>query len=218
MIQTVVCPSCSKKVNVASHLQSVKCGKCGKVFPIQETDEEEAAPKDDVAARYAGPMEESGKSSGGAGKWIGAVVGLVLFLGIVGAVGYYLWTREPAEQVASGPPEPDVEWTPPEYVEIDMSEPDRKRIYMQMREAAVKTIEKPIPLPEGLRESLERTLQMEWEREIAKQAALHDVDKEDIQQIVNEGDAKRWDPSPRSNAKRGGKRIYPKSWSEGWTK
>lgn len=222
MIQSVHCPKCKKTANVPSHIQTMKCSKCGAVYNVSKEDDD-GETVDDAASRAAGPMESGGKSKkGGSGKLIaGVLVGLLLVGGLVGG-GYYWWSNQP-ETVAAAPvpatekaDEDDVVWTPPEYQEVDMPEGDRKRIYADMRIAAVKTIEKPLLLIGPPRTAMENLLQKTWDDEIQKQAALHDVKPDDIKQIVNEGDNKKWDPSPRSNAKRNGKRIYPKSWSVGW--
>lgn len=219
MIKSVSCPKCNHTVNVPAHIQTVKCSKCGAVYNVNKEDDEEAAP--DAASRAAGPMDAKRQSKkGGAGKLIaGVLIGLIVIGGLVGG-GYYWWSNQPEEVAAAPAPaepdEDDVVWVAPEYREVDMPEGDRKRIYMDMRKTAVSNIEKPLLLIGPPRDMMERSLQAIYDREIQTQAALHDVKVDDIQQIVNEGDAKKWDPSPRSNAKRNGKRIYPKSWSVGW--
>jgi len=221
MIRSIPCPACKKTVNVPDHIQSVKCSKCGKVWNVQESDEEPETP--DAASRYAGPAVASNKkeSGGGAVKLIAGVLGGILVLAALGAGGYYWWSNRPtptaqAAPVAAEPDEDDVVWTPPEYREIAMAEPDRKRIYMDTRAAAIMSIEKPLLLIGPPRVTMEKSLQAIYDRELQTQAALHDISVDDIRQIVNEGDAKKWDERPRSNAKRNGKRIYPKSWSVGW--
>ncbi|QDV63138.1 zinc ribbon domain-containing protein [Crateriforma conspicua] len=233
MIRSVTCPKCGKTSNVPEHIASVRCSKCGKVWNPGE-DAAAAEPKVDLAAKMAGYENEGGgkskkkrkksKSSGGSNK-VAAIVASVIFVVALAGVGVYLWLqRDPSPQVAAVPDEPeeepadddDVVWVAPDYREVNMPEADRKRIYMDMRSTAITSIEKPLLIIGPARVAMEKTLQDVYDREIRTQAALHDVPEDDIRQIVNEGDAKRWDTRPRSNAKRNGKRLYPKSWSEGW--
>jgi hypothetical protein len=63
---------------------------------------------------------------------------------------------------------------------------------------------------------MEDMLQKTFDRELTRFAALHDITLDDVKEVIKEGDAKVWDDSPRSNAVRGGKRVYPKEMSEGW--
>ena len=52
-------------------------------------------------------------------------------------------------------------------------------------------------------------LQETLDREIRRLAALHDLSVDDIKQIIAEGDAEGWDPTPRSNARRDGQPVNP---------
>ena len=100
----------------------------------------------------------------------------------------------------------------------DLSEEMRKKVYLDYRSVARTTLEKPLPLPQGSppRQALEDMLQKTFDREIMRFAALHRITVEDIHEVIKEGDAKQWDPSPRSNATRNGKRLYPEEMSRGW--
>jgi hypothetical protein len=101
----------------------------------------------------------------------------------------------------------------PEYRVVDLPEPTRREIYDDYREAARTTREKPLPLfqDSAPRSAMERMLQETLDREIRRLAALHDISVNDIKQIIAEGDAKGWDPTPRSNARRDGEPVNPAS-------
>ena len=63
---------------------------------------------------------------------------------------------------------------------------------------------------------MEKMLQQVFDRELTRFAALYRISESEVREVIKEGDAKRWDPSPRSNATRNGKRLYPEGMSEGW--
>lgn len=102
-----------------------------------------------------------------------------------------------------------------DYREVNLPIDTRKRIYDDYRKVARTTVEKPLLGKPGsaMRMPLENMLDATFERELLRFAALHDVSVDDIKEIIKEGDAKVWDDSPRSNATRGGKRVYPKEES-----
>ena len=104
------------------------------------------------------------------------------------------------------------------FREIKLPEATRKRIYEDYRAVARTTIEKPLPLPQGspARPALEQMLQKALDRELNRFAALHNISLDDVHEVILEGDAKSWDPSPRSHATRNGKRLYSEEMSEGW--
>lgn len=108
----------------------------------------------------------------------------------------------------------------PEYQVIRLQESDRKKLYSAYRGVARTTVEKPLPLPQGSppRKALEVMLQQTLDRELMRLAALYNISIDDVNEVIKEGNANYWDPTPRSNATRNGKRIYPEEMSEGWTK
>ena len=158
------------------------------------------------------------------------VSGLVLLL-IVGGIAYVLM-EQPADEIAApaAPVEPSedmpdqvpgaenaTESTGPSYRVVQLPETTRRNIYDDLRAAARTSTEKPLLIPQGtgVRRSVEGMLDKTFEREISRYAAMHDVTVDDIQQIIAEGDAKDWDPTPRSNAVRDGERVDGKERSEG---
>ncbi|MEM9644654.1 MAG: hypothetical protein AAF989_06655 [Planctomycetota bacterium] len=209
----------------------MKCSKCGKVWNTK-AEEDETEQKVDVAAKMAGIHTGKGVNEDGTKKTSPAVLAFAVVAAIAGicGLGFYIWSgtgtqsngiiadEAPAYGDSPEPDPDDVVWVAPEYREINMPEEKRKSIYMDTRKTAATSIEAPLLLLGVARTTMEKTLQQTYDAELRKLAALHDIPIEDMKQLVNEGDAKKWDPSPRSNAKRNGKRIYPKSWSVGWTK
>lgn len=151
----------------------------------------------------------------------GLVGGGMLLMAMVGVVAMLLHrTPEPSETAATEVEETIKPAIPEPYREIRLPEATRKRIYNDYRKVARTTVETPLVLPQGtkMRASLENTLQLTYERELSRFAALHDITVDDVKEVIKEGDAKVWDSSPRSNAVRDGKRVYTKEMSEGWQK
>jgi hypothetical protein len=97
-------------------------------------------------------------------------------------------------------------------------ENQRRAIYDQIRDSARTTIEAPLLVPDGnpVRSSMEKSQQAIHDNSMRQLAALHDISMDDIALITAEGDAKNWDPSPRSHARRNGERLYPEERSRGW--
>ena len=221
--RTVSCPACGSKASVPASIIQVRCASCGNVF----------TPTTPVASSAVATNSAASSSTNSNHIMLGAavVLGGILLVSFVGAA-MMLFTfqdspekSDPVESVVErelADTEPTVFPDPSEvvYREIRLPEATRQAIYKDYRAAARTTIEKPLPLPSGspARVPLETMLQQTLDRELSRFAALHNVSVEDIGEVINEGDAKRWDPSPRSNATRNGIRLYPKSMSEGWTK
>lgn len=221
-IRRINCPGCSTVVNVPAAMANVKCPKCGMVWNVNNP----PAAKPTAAAK-AGTKPESAKanssSGGGSAAMIAGIIGGVMMLLAIIGVGLVVMNREP-------PPAPaaeavvEVEETikpaePQEFRVVNLPEPKRKEIYNQYRQVARTTVEAPLGIPQGgVRKNLEGMLDATFERELRRFAALHDITVDDVKEIIKEGDAKVWDDSPRSNATRDGKRVYPKEMSEGWEK
>ena len=220
--RTVSCTACGAQVAIPASIVQVRCAACGGVFtptapvkrPANQTQPADAPASSNQAILLACVF-----------------LGGLLLISLVGASTLIFSSKEPpakADLVESategqiGENEPTVFPDPSEVVfrEIRLPEATRRAIYKDYRSAARTTIEKPLPLPAGSppRAALEMMLQQTLDRELSRFAALHNVTIEDIGEVINEGDAKRWDPSPRSNATRNGIRLYPKSMSEGWKK
>ena len=235
-IRRVACPACGAAANIPAGMAQVRCPACGHVWNAKTPSDAPASAEPTAAARpkspAAGRSAAKPSSTSRARLVIGAVIsGLVLLL-IVGGMAFVL-LKQPAEETtsSSAPVEPpaDVpeekpgavsspESAEPSYRIVELPESTRRKIYDDLRAAARTSTEQPLLIPQGtgLRQNMEGKLEQIFEREITRFAAIHDVKPEDIDQIIAEGDAKGWDPSPRSNAVRDGERVYDKDRSEGW--
>jgi hypothetical protein len=166
---------------------------------------------------HLGPVDSEGDASSIA-LLAGLVGGAMLMLAMIGLLVFLLARPEDSTQVSAEVEETIKPATPEPYREIDLPEETRRRIYNDYRKMARTTVEQPLLLPQGgaARASLEDMLQKTHDRELMHFAALHDITVDDVKEVIKEGDAKVWDDSPRSNAVRDGKRVYPKEMSEGW--
>jgi len=223
-VRAVRCPKCGITTRVSDAIVSARCPSCGVVFPAQS-----AA----VRAPSSGRRNASsqGDSSGRLLLATGAAFGGLLVVALL-AVGFWMArpqlspSEPPSETSQSSSAEPLAADQPilPEpsqaeldaLVIVDLPEEKRRAIYDQVRATAVTTTEKPLMMPEQIRGSTERTLQSVYDQSLQQLAALHDLSVKQVEQIVAEGDTKHWDPSPRSHARRGGKRVYSEERSIGW--
>lgn len=224
----IQCPGCGVKASYPSSLVQFRCAQCGLIF---------TAPKQQSVQQSQGRSvgaSESNSSSDTTLILIGVGVTLVFLLLSAGGAFFYLQSREgqAAESQVSGEPdasESEGETDPPSqeapsetpkitYEEIRLPESTRKKLYSDYRAVARTTLEKPLPLPQGSppRAAMEKMLQQVFDRELTRFAALYRISESEVREVIKEGDAKRWDPSPRSNATRNGKRLYPEGMSEGW--
>ena len=222
-IRRVTCPGCGAAANVPAAMAHVKCPACGAVWNAQQpsASPQPAARSKPPAAQAAARPEAATDTDDQSHLLIigGIVAGAIMLLVFAGVILVIL-NREPAKkQTAATEVEETIKpATPQEYREIKLPEEARKRIYADYRKVAKTTVEKPLALPQGtkMRANMEDMLQKTFDRELAHFAALHDITVDDVKEVIKEGDAKIWDDSPRSNAVRGGKRVYPKEMSEGW--
>gem|GEM_PF-2746332 len=221
--KSVSCPSCGASSNHPNAVVQPRCPKCGNVFVSTAT---AASPPNDGVNRGANSSGISTTSI--VAIVVGGLVSLLLFV-VVGMFSVFSFRSESEskqviesvdriehsslESEASQPETPTVT-----FREVRLPEETRKRLYNDYRGVARTTIEKPLPLPQGSppRAALEQMLQQTFDRELNRFSALYNVSLDDVKEVIKEGDAKRWDPSPRSNATRNGKRLYPEEMSEGW--
>ena len=229
-IRVLQCPGCSQPVNVPAHLTNVRCPSCGTVWNSAITKPSPSPGKGHGGERNSsaesmeeGEAPDQDETSKGTnhllvlGSLAGAFFG---FLAMFGLVVILIQNNRP-----DPPPEVSFEeqtnkpMVPEPYRVVNLPEEQRKRIYTDYRRVARTTTEVPIMMPSSkARSRVEDTLQGIQDRELRRFAALHNVDLADIQEIIKEGDAQVWDSSPRSHAKRGGKRNYSDEMSEGWKK
>ena len=223
-IRSVACPGCGAAANVPAAMANTRCPACGLVWNIHQP----------VAAKPDSPPQPTDEArqmdASAAVAMVGIVGGGMLLMLLIGTAIFLLrpsGTTPAAGTTAAGTPaaaateieEDTIKPRVPEpYREIRKPEQTRQQIYKDYRQVARTTIEKPLPLLQGSppRRMMEDMLQKTFDRELSRFAALHNVDVDDIHEVIKEGDANNWDPSPRSNAVRGGKRVYPKEKSEGW--
>lgn len=216
-IRQVNCPGCGATANVPIAMTNVKCPGCATVWNVNNP----AAAQVSAAAREAASdvptSEEQDKTTAHVALIAGLVGGAMLMMAMFG-LAIIILNRDYEPSASTELEETIKPREPEEYREIRLPEATRRRIYKDYRTVARTSVEKPLPLPQGTRarQSLENTLQLAFDRELKRFAALHDVSVDDIQEVIKEGDAKAWDESPRSNAVRDGKRVYAKEKSEGW--
>lgn len=198
-------------------MANVRCPACSTVFNPSQPQSITRAPTAANASPASG--EAADESASRAPLIAGVVAGAILLMSMVGLLAVMV-SRMPEKTprpVVTEPPQ-QASVAAREYREVALPEATRRSIYDDYRAAARTTVEKPLLLPEGtkVRANLEDMLQKTLDRELSHFAALHDVTVDDIREIIAEGDAKNWDPRPRSHATRDGKRLYPEEMSEGW--
>ncbi len=221
-IRSVACPGCGVAANVPAAMTNTRCPSCGLVWNIHHP----VAPK---SGRQPQADDSAEKREPSAAVALAALVGGGMVLMVL--IGMAIVLRKPSTSepeavvaetpavAANGVEEETIKPREPEpYREVRLPEQTRQRIYNDYRQVARTTVEKPLPLLQGSppRKMMEDMLQKTFDRELRRFAALHNIDFDDVQEIIKEGDAKKWDPSPRSNATRGGIRVYPREMSEGW--
>ncbi len=215
-VRQIQCPQCATTANVAASIVNVRCPKCGCVWNVNQPPAPATASPNRPAAGSSADDESAEEKKNANLAALGVVVGLLVVLILLGT-GIGLVTMMgsgPGDQATvsdSADEEEEVEFQIEEYRVVDLHETKRKQIYDDIRSAARVTREKPILGIEGsaVRNMQEDMLQKTYERELKRFAAIHDVEMEDMLEITKEGNAKGWDPSPRSNARRNGKRLYP---------
>lgn len=141
-----------------------------------------------------------------------------MMFSMLGVLAFMITRRAPAPVEAS-PVSSEVAEAPaaPTYREVNLPEEHRKRIYDDYRKMARTTIEKPLLLPDSkVRDNFEEMLQKTNDNGVMQLAELNNITIDDMHQIVAEGDAKNWDPTPRSHATRGGQRVNPIEKSKGY--
>jgi hypothetical protein len=197
-IQHVKCPKCRTGANIPVAMATVRCPKCAHIWNPNEPEDSEEDPDNPSSA--SGSKRMSG-SSAKLVKVVGGVVGALLVLAIVvGAVRYLTQsdsrTGQPLGQASNPAPaaRPTPVATPEPYREIKLPESTRQQIYRDYRTAAGSSVEKPIPLPKDWdsRKALDATLNKVLERELTLHASMHNIEVDDVIEILKEGNAKKW--------------------------
>lgn len=213
-IRRVTCPGCGTAANVPAALTNARCPSCGTVWNINQPVAPKPQPSEAEEKVAAAKTDTSGALAMAA-----LVGGGLLLMILIGTVVIVVGRSPTPSPTAATENEETIKPRQPEpYRVVDLPEATRRRIYDDYRKVARTTVETPLILPQGTRprKLLEDTLQKTYDRELNRFAALHDINVDDVQEIIKEGDAKNWDPTPRSNAVRDGKRVYPEEMSEGW--
>lgn len=229
--RSVRCPQCNTTANVPPSVVTARCPSCGHVFGVASA-QVAAEPQ----AASAKPRKKKASSPAGdinVPLLAGVLVGVLVFamVGVL-AVMFVGGSDSDASSETSGSQTSDVASTEedkPVLVVLSEEElaalpiasvPESKRraIYDQIRDSARTTIEAPLLVPDGnpVRSTMEKSQQAIHDNSMRQLAALHDISMDDIALITAEGDAKNWDPSPRSHARRNGERLYPEERSRGW--
>ncbi|MFK8112276.1 MAG: hypothetical protein AB8B91_08740 [Rubripirellula sp.] len=218
-IRRLNCPGCSIAVNVPAAMTNVKCPQCATVWNVNNPSAAKPAQPAPTETPSAAGKEAEQQSMGNAAMIAGIVGGLMMLIAMFGLV-MVIMNRETTPIAKTEVEDTIKPAIPEEYRVIRKDEETRRRIYADYRTVAKTTTEVPLILPQGTRprKSLENMLQGTQDRELRRFAALHDISLEDVHEVIKEGDAKKWDTRPRSNAVRDGKRVYTKEMSEGWEK
>ncbi|WDQ16429.1 hypothetical protein [Rhodopirellula sp. P2] len=227
--RSVRCPQCKTTANVPASVVTARCPSCGHVFSVDSAQVVEAP-----QATTAKPKKKKSPSASGDLNvpLVAGVLGGVLMFAMVGVLAVMFLSDSSDSSHTSDSQASDAapsEADQPVLVVLSDAElaalpvanvPENKRrlIYDQIRASARTTIEAPLLVPDGnpLRASLEKNQQAIHDNSMRQLAALHDVSLDDMALITTEGDAKNWDPRPRSHARRNGERIYPEERSRGW--
>lgn len=221
-VRSVTCPGCNASLNVPAAMANIKCPQCATIWNVGNPDAAQLGAGAKAARQAAAVEAEEDDSKKSQSAIIAAMVGgamvLIAIMGI--SVMILSSTPAPSEIVSDEVEETIKPRTPEPYRIVKLPEEQRRRIYDDYRSVARTTVETPLMVPQGtkVRASLENMLEKTYDRELVRFAALHDIEVEDVLEIIKEGDAKVWDDSPRSNATRDGKRVYAEEMSEGWKK
>ncbi len=202
-IRRVQCPSCHATANIPAGMAKVRCSSCGSIWNPNDT---APAQVSDAAIGLAKKTRSKSKSTNqnSAVKIIaGGLVG-VLGIGLISGGVWYL--RQPdstpttTSAVATQPATPATplalnDVTPMEsYREVDLPESTRQQIYRDYRTAKGSSVGKPIPMPKqwDSRQAVDATLSNVLDRELTLHASIHNIQVDDVVQIIKEGNAKEW--------------------------
>ncbi|TWU46344.1 hypothetical protein Poly51_57400 [Rubripirellula tenax] len=220
-IRRIQCPGCDATLNVAATMTNVKCPTCATVWNVGNPSAAQISVTAKQMRQAAEPEPVKDKASTQNMAIVaGLVGGAMVLLAFIGLTVMMLGQSPPPSAASTEPEETIKPRQPQPYRVVKLPEEQRMRIYADYRTVARTTVETPLILPQGTRarKSLEVMLEKTYDRELVAFAALHDIEVDDVQEIIKEGDAKVWDDRPRSNAVRDGKRVYSKEMSEGWEK
>ncbi len=221
-VRTLHCPGCQIPVNVPAAMTNVRCPKCGTIWNANAP-QPVRAPSPATTPAGGSESDSAEKSKEIPVALVGSFIAAAMaFLAVIGILISFFFAREETTSSPSTSPTVAEETikpsTPQPYRTVKLPEEQRHRIYDDYRAVAKTTVEKPLAIPQGtkVRANLEVMLDQTFERELSHFAALHDIPVDDVKEIIKEGDAKNWDPTPRSHAVRDGKRVYDEEMSEGW--
>lgn len=81
-----------------------------------------------------------------------------------------------------------------QYRVVDLPEPQRKQIFLDMQAAADSSVNAKIPLPKNSKigNFVGDNLQKIVDREANMHSIMNDIEAEDVAEIMKEGDAKDW--------------------------
>ncbi len=220
-IRSIQCPGCRTTLNVPVAMANVKCPSCETIWNVDNPGAAKLGAAAIAAKQEEAPAEKANDGKTQQAAIVAALVGGAMVMFAIVGISIMLLNQTPPPQAASTEEEETIKpRNPVPYRIVKLPEEQRKRIYDDYRTVAETTVEKALILPQGTRarKSLEVMLEKTYDRELVHFAMLHDIEVDDVAEIIKEGDAKVWDDSPRSNAVRDGKRVYAKEMSEGWEK
>ncbi len=133
-------------------------------------------------------------------KIVGALCGAVLGIALIAGGIWYLRQPDSAPTPASAfaQPKPPAQQsltvaTEP-FREIDLPESTRQQIYRDYRTAKGSAVGQPIPMPKewASRKAVDATLGNIVDRELTLHASIHNIQVDDVVEIIKEGNAKKW--------------------------
>ena len=206
-IRCVHCPRCRAAANISAGMATVRCSSCGSIWNPNDSPQTQVSDSSVAQAKKShsrSQAESPPLTQNGAAKIIGGMLVAGLGIGLITGGMWYL--RQPdattttsrtvsTEQATPVSPVPQGKATPIKpYREIDLPESTRQQIYRDYRTAKGSSVGKPIPMPKDWdsRKAVDATLTNMLDRELTLHASIHNIQVDDIVQIINEGNAKGW--------------------------
>ncbi len=191
------CPHCRQSVSVPAGVVQARCSACGQVFSPAKS---APAPAPAATAASTPRPEAVPARSGPPAAIIAAGVAVFLLLSAValGGIVYVSRARSATRDAAAAQAKADQiarsRAAAATFEVVDVPEPRRREIYAMVRQSAKSSVERSLPAPKGskLESTLTDLTTGVHEYSQSQIAALQDVTREQIDQIMLEGKAKGW--------------------------